>query len=367
MLQPSLTENHCPGCLNLGLSSNLRETTETQLDLHLSVQFGEHWEPLLGGRVKLALTGGQLLLHLAAGRLLSAASEIREQSGEVIGQCCQAHAIADSAWTFEQGNGYLTSTIDGFPLATLAIDNTAFNVEVTFTVSPERLHILDAEGLWKHDLSPNKHAVLERRLVLFLLQEKLGTHLSRVQMQPAEPGNHSVSTTQTSTAIAPQALQALQTLIQEISAAKTDNFLVLAEQAGLNTATDLAGGNLLSVDCSGLDLSGANLSRANLRGALLCDADLSETTFLDAKLNGADVSGAYLGNANLSGANLQRASLALANLSGADLRGANLCETNLSNTKLGFAKVRGAYFKDNLGLSEAMRTTLKQRGARFEP
>jgi hypothetical protein len=35
-----------------------------QLDIHLSLNFNEHWEPLLGGRVKFGLQGGTLKLYL---------------------------------------------------------------------------------------------------------------------------------------------------------------------------------------------------------------------------------------------------------------------------------------------------------------
>ena len=35
-----------------------------QIDIHLSLNFNEHWEPLLGGRVKFGLQGGTLKLNL---------------------------------------------------------------------------------------------------------------------------------------------------------------------------------------------------------------------------------------------------------------------------------------------------------------
>ena len=248
-------------------------------------------------------------------------------------------------------------------LGTLNVKCQPCSIKATFEVSAPDVHLTDAEDLWNHDISPNKHAVLERKLVLFLLETQLEPYLCCVQLRyDSSVPRPSVVETRNQ---ASQSTQQLQDLIERISEAKTSNFLELAEIAGLNPVKDFAGGNLLGTNLSGVDLSGANLCRANLRGAELDDADLSETNLSNTNLSGADLSGAYLGDADLSHADLHRASLALANLSGANLTGANLIEANLSNTNLSGANVEQALFGKNPGISEETKLNLKQRGAIF--
>lgn len=105
----------------------------------------------------------------------------------------------------------------------------------------------------------------------------------------------------------------------------------------------------------------AALVGATLVGATLGGVDLSTVILVLANLSGANLSKANLASADLSGADLSEADLSGANLSGANLSGANLSGTNLRD-----AKVEGAIFSDNRGLSELARADLKRRGAIFE-
>jgi hypothetical protein len=391
-------------------------STETQqIDLYLSVNFNADWQPLLGGRFKFGLTGGKLRLKLENGEMPLAtrelsglfdvgAQDLKQQQQDIENQSRVETAVGESkpgvqnkpatekttkqiaqsqltscqvstegseanpTWLFgvKTGKPILKGLLKKAKLGTLNVTGQPWRVEATFEVSAPDVHLTDAEDLWHHDISPNKHAVLERKLILFLLETKLKRYLSWVQLRD-ESSIASPSLVETGQeAIAPQAIQQLQDLIQRISEAKTNNFLELAEIAGLNPVKDFAGGNLLGTNLNGLDLSGANLCRANLRGAELDDADLSEANLSETNLGGADLSGAYLANTDLSHTDLHRASLALANLSGANLTGANLSEANLSNTNLSSATVKDTRFGKNPGISEEEKLKLKQRGAIFE-
>jgi hypothetical protein len=398
-----------------GLPVEPGSTDTQQIDLYLSVNFNAHWEPLLGGRFKFGLTGGKLRLKLENGEMPLATRElsglfdlcvqdVKQQQQDIENQSRVETAVGESkpgvqnkpatekttkqiaqsqltscqvstegseanpTWLFgvKTGKPILKGLLKKAKLGTLNVTGQPWRVEATFEVSAPDVHLTDAEDLWHHDISPNKHAVLERKLILFLLETKLKRYLSWVQLRD-ESSIASPSLVETGQeAIAPQAIQQLQDLIQRISEAKTNNFLELAEIAGLNPVKDFAGGNLLGTNLNGLDLSGANLCRANLRGAELDDADLSEANLSETNLGGADLSGAYLANTDLSHTDLHRASLALANLSGANLTGANLSEANLSNTNLSSATVKDTRFGKNPGISEEEKLKLKQRGAIFE-
>ena len=78
-------------------------------------------------------------------------------------------------------------------------------------------------------------------------------------------------------------------------------------------------------------------------------------------LRGIDLSGANLTYLNLEGADLRGADLTYANLAGADLTYANLVNANLVD-----ANLTGTIFGNNLGLTEADKDDLQQRGAIFQ-
>ena len=254
--------------------------------------------------------------------------------------------------------------------------------------------MIGIEGLWPHNISPNRLAVLERKLAVWLRSQDLSESLLSTT-QPYKSGEELQHLVQQAATLGCDFAQ-FQTIVNAIIEAKTENFLVLAEMAGLNPLADFVGARMLGVNLSNLDLSGANLQNAYLRGADSSDVDLSNANLVAVNLGGADLSGALLSDANLSHADLHRVSLALANLSGANLTQVNLTEANLSNCNLSQANLSGAILKNSdlqqaglaltnlseadftganvqqarlwhdAGLSEETKQDLIQRGASFE-
>lgn len=400
------SHNKYPDCLWMQLEAIPVSSgaTETQhLDLYLSLNFNEHWFPMLGGRVKFGLQGGTLKLNLENSEMPLAARQlvgdfqlsptektpeiqssakassaevlltenqrgVRESSQEKIAQngCtfCHVSTIGDAtkpAWIFaiEGGKPVLKGLLKTAKLGELAAK--PFRIEAVFEVAKEDIYLTDAEGLWPHDITPNQHSILARILTVYLQTNKLQPALSRAILCYDSP-----RVERREVEIVPQPEAELQEIVDRIIGAKTDNFAELAKIANLNLAEDFGGANLRGTTLSAVDFSDANLDRANFRGADLSDADFSDANLQNAKFGGADLSGAFLGNADLKGADLHRASLALANLSGANLCGANLVEVNLINANLSGANVESAQFGNNSGLSEEMQVSLQQRGAIFE-
>ncbi|WP_377478500.1 MAG: pentapeptide repeat-containing protein [Microcoleus anatoxicus] len=402
----SLHHNKYPDCLWMQLEAVpiQKSATELQhLNLYLSINFNEHWQPLLGGRVKFGLQGGTLKLNLknceiplASRQLvgdlnLDAAVEtqpiqnsieilvaenlpeirddqnpnkIAQQIDETDGTSCHVSTIGDDtspAWVFEleRGKPVLKGLLTSAKLGEITATN--YRIDATFEVTKEDIHITDAEGLWPHDITPNQHSVLERILTVHLqanqLQPALSWALLCCDSSAVEKGEE---------AFFSQSSAELQEMVDRIISAKTDDFAELAKIANLNPAQDFAGANLRGTTLSAVDFSSANLDRANFRGADLSDADFSDANLQNAKFSGADLSGAFLGNADLKGADLHKASLALANLGGANLCNANLVEVNLTNANLSGANVESARFGNNSGISEEMQVNLQQRGAIFE-
>ena len=219
-------------------------------------------------------------------------------------------------------------------------------------VSAADLRILEANGLWHHDISPNSHGILERvvlREVVKTLPKPLSS-LGRPNVHEQAP-NPAAATS-----------ASLAETIADLTQCATD-FSTLLRVSQLDLGEDLVGINLMAGDLRNQDLSNANLMGSNLRGADLSDGDFTEANLSYARLSGADLSGALLSNADLRGANLHRASLALANLSGADLRDADLRGANLSQVNLSGAKVQGLRWGENEGITAAIEAYLQSAGA----
>ncbi|WP_448561259.1 pentapeptide repeat-containing protein [Trichothermofontia sp.] len=336
------------------------------LDLQITLQFGHHWEVQADHRAQFGLTGGRLTLEVDQGELSSALTVVADSAMPIVVRRV-SDGLPTYAWQLVSTADFtvLNDTIASLSLGHLQPHSPDCRVLITLTVSAPDIHLTDAEGLWRHDISPNKHAVLERKLVWSLVEPRFHPYLSWAEMtyRPAQPSPKTLIPMPSMPSAA--SLQTIQPVIDTIMAAESDRLPDLAKLAGLDMMHDFAGGNLQGTNLSGLDLSGANLSRVNLRGADLSDADLSEATLRDAKLSGADLSGAYLSNADLRHTDFHRASLALATLSGANLEGANLREANLSSTHLGHANVKQAIFGHNPGLTIDSEQSLRERGALF--
>ncbi len=346
------SQNRYPDCLTI--IPDLLPANTNQWDLSVTLQFNQHAKSLLNGSVRFGLKGGKLSLKIDQGAIAPCKLDLRPaftvHSQSTPTEVTWNLALCTSQFVYRD-------TLEKLKLATLTSANLA---TLTFTVEVSDVSLTDAEGLWRHDISPNKHGILERYLARFLWERRFTPYLSCLvlgeDIQNTPIGNPQRE-------IPPASLGQLQTVITKVYEAKTDDLLSLSVIAELNPLEELAGGNLLAAELSNISLSGANLYHTNLRGANLTDADLSEANLSHAKLSGADLSGAYLGNTNLSYSDLHKSSLALANLIGADLRGANLQEVNLSNTNLSGALLEGCQLGNNIGLSAETKQHLQERGA----
>lgn len=395
-------------CLAIELTgkSQPEKSDSTQfLDLYLTLDFREAAQKLGDGHFKFGLAGGKLKLKIDGATISpgwrSLLTTINSTAAALPCQVQTAGTEAEPTWVFapQSGSSVLNGSLESVKLLALQAKESSqarpISIEAIFEIQKTDLRSIEAEGLWPHDISPNKHAILEQKLIQFLLQKKFQAYASRVELQYSsfsEPPKVSSDAVEISDAD----LSELEAAIARVLTAGDRDFLALANLAELNPERDFVAAKLVATDLRDIDLSGINLTRANLRGSDLTDTNLNNTDLSGASLAGADLSGAMLGDANLKGANLQRCSLALANLGGANLAGANLQEANLSNANLSDAdltdanltnadlhqaglvlttltganlagaNVTAARFKKDRGISEEMERDLKQRGAIFE-
>jgi hypothetical protein len=334
-------------------------TDSREFELYLTLHLQPRNLPLLGGHLSWELKGG--ILTVTAENCPIA--PLSNRSPEVATEWTETPVGYRWRLAFPNSRTARGGSTERVKIGTGEIKNEPYHLTGRFSVTPADISLVETAGLWRPDLSPNKHAILERLLSFFLFDTGFDPFLSQVSL-----GSSGVELD--TVLIEPsrgveERLERLKTSIEAIVSAETDRLLELARAIGLDPLTDLAGGSLLGAELSGIALGGANLHHVNLRGANLTDADLGEAIATRAGFKGADLSGALLANADLSYADFYRSSLALANLIGANLEGANLIEANVSQANFSGANVTGARFGDNAGMTDGLRESLIDRGAVF--
>ncbi len=333
-------QNQCPDCLSMELHLIPVADTQNQFEVCLNLNFSFQESNLLGGKLKFGLRALKLELDLENISFV----ETREIDSELIYKINNPFSRHPS-WEVrhQPDTKYLNGNLVNIVLGVIEVKSSPYKLTARLKSKLAHVYLIEIEGLWLHNITPNKHGVLERKLAKFIWETKLNPFVSQGIYTSDESGVNSLISEQREILTAEQ-MKELKNTLQFIYQTPSDNFTDLVDIAGLNILTDFAGGNLTGANLSGLKLSSANLKYANLRGADLTDIDLSEANLSYAKLNGADLTGAYLEGANLTNANLQSASLALANLIGADVTGANLTKTNLTNTSLSQEQINKAIF-----------------------
>lgn len=386
-----------------GIPGDAGQGDKQQIDLYLTLRFHEVWQNFMEGRFKFSIKGGELKLKLENCQMLqqspqkSPSQANNENTKSIACHIRLGRSQTEPSWIFVFDRAVPSGSLKNFHLGTIQFNTFPCTIQAAFDISIPDIQLTDFEGLWRHDIHPNKHAVLERKLAISLVNSSLKPHLldRPINLEYKSPETITISNNYEIEKL-PTVPPEINTVIHQVIAAKTDNFIDLAKIAQLNPTEDFYGANLIGIDLAEKDLSGVNFSRVNLRGADLSDADLTEANLSNANLGGADLSGALLSDANLAGADLHKCSVALANLSGANLNKANLQEANLSNanlsdadlsdanfkdadlyrarlvltnlagTNLTDAKVEEARFRHDSGLSEELVRNLQQRGAIFE-
>ncbi|MBE9222319.1 pentapeptide repeat-containing protein [Cyanobacterium stanieri LEGE 03274] len=328
-------------CLSMKLQLIPVANTANHFQLSLNLDFTPQEKKILHGNIKFALRVVRLYLNLENINLIEAnetKSPLIKKIDNPLSRLpyWEIRHITDSK--------FLEGHLDNVILGTVEIQTTPYQLTATLKSKLAHVYLSQIEGLWRHDITPNKHAVLERKLAKFIWQTNLKPFVAETIFSSDEITTNSTHSQEKEDDL----LKELKEILQIIYQTPKDDFSDLAQIAGLNPLVDFAGGDLTGANLSGLKLSSADFKYVNLRGADLTDVDLSEANISYAKLNGADLSGAYLEGANLRFSNLQSASLALANLIGADLTGANLLKTNLTKTTLAQALVEGTIFGDNI-------------------
>ncbi|MGJ3251608.1 MAG: pentapeptide repeat-containing protein [Elainellaceae cyanobacterium] len=364
-------ENQYPDCIWLGLDVDSASSLESdQIELFLTMRWGEQRQSIEDGSVQFGLTGSELQIHLVNAAWVETSTHLASDTA-VIERISHHHDANHATWRFQTPpTSILRGELTRITLATIRPTASSCRLEAMLAIAPVDIRLTEAEGLWRHDITPNQHAVLERVFARQLHQTTVHPFPSWMQLCyecPSPCPKIADRVSQVMNGASAETLESLvRPLVHHVMDAQTQDLLELASRVGLTPSQDFAGGNLLGVTLIGAELSEANLERVNLRGADLSDAELSEANLNDAVLSGADLSGADLGSATLQAANLHRASLALANLGGAHLQAANLLEANLTNTNLNGVKVEQARFGRNPGMTDALKASLQQRGAIFE-
>lgn len=242
-------DNRLPGCLSVELRGtslgSKRESSQSiitrllsskpkQVDLYLTIHFGEQWEDLGMGRFKFGLRGGELRLKLENCKILERSRGLsglynlshqrgqRDQDSEAAQERSESplvspespldfHALGvestlapelrgepfdepqtttcqitprgsgeDLTWIFAVRNGEPTMKggLVNEKLGTVSIESQPCRIEATFTVSKGDVSMTAVDGLWPADISSNKRAWIELEIALWLFETRFRPYLS---------------------------------------------------------------------------------------------------------------------------------------------------------------------------------------------
>lgn len=221
------------------LQSQINQQAAELIDLYLTIRFGIQRQQLAGGTIAFGIKSGVLRLKLRNGRISSELQELagslelslqqerqaqevhQKQKGTEVSLSdfllflagnkteaqenkpiepksdpaekfqftpCQITIQASEqypAWHFEEkmDESVLKGILKNAKLATLNVIAKPCYIEATFEVSKRDIRLIEAEGLWPPNISRNKRVILERLILLRVLEPKFKPYLSRQELQ----------------------------------------------------------------------------------------------------------------------------------------------------------------------------------------
>ena len=211
-------------------SEKQSQSTTTQINLHLTIQFNEQQEQLLEGRIKFGLKGGKLSVKLKNGKISLSSNHLsgsyklaiqqeRQQEksenqsvdtslseGKLEGKTnptpknttgrtdniqfttCQVTMKGSEeipVWVIgvESTESVLKGLLKNALLATINVKAKPCYVEAIFHVLPQDVCLSEAEGIWPQNISKKRRLIIERAIVRHFFKRKLMPYLSRQQLR----------------------------------------------------------------------------------------------------------------------------------------------------------------------------------------
>lgn len=211
-------------------SEKQSQSTTTQINLHLTIQFNEQQEQLLEGRIKFGLKGGKLSVKLKNGKISLSSNHLsgsyklaiqqeRQQEksenqsvdtslseGKLEGKTnptpknttgrtdniqfttCQVTIKGSEeipVWVIgvESTESVLKGLLKNALLATINVKAKPCYVEAIFHVLPQDVCLSEAEGIWPQNISKKRRLIIERAIVRHFFKRKLMPYLSRQQLR----------------------------------------------------------------------------------------------------------------------------------------------------------------------------------------
>jgi hypothetical protein len=211
-------------------SEKQSQSTTTQLNLHLTIQFNEQQEQLLEGRIKFGLKGGKLSVKLKNGKISLSSNHLSGSYKLAIQQERQQEKSENQSLDTSLSEGKLEGKINPTPknttgrtdniqfttcqvtikgseeipvwvigvestesvlkgllknalLATINVKAKPCYVEAIFHVLPQDVCLSEAEGIWPQNISKKRRLIIERAIVRHFFKRKLMPYLSRQQLR----------------------------------------------------------------------------------------------------------------------------------------------------------------------------------------
>jgi nucleoside phosphorylase len=179
-----MTTNSFPECVFMKLEVKGSPGQNSQSStIYLTINFGEQWEPLPGGRIKFALQSGELRFQLKGCQAPYVNGQSKFDFNE-LGWTMQRKGGVDApVWDFKMnvGSTLLKGDVVDKALHSIQLVENPYMVTALFEAGEADLVITAAEGIWPNGLSRNIVVVLIRVLLRKILAPKLKPYLSGVR------------------------------------------------------------------------------------------------------------------------------------------------------------------------------------------
>ncbi|NCQ05692.1 MAG: pentapeptide repeat-containing protein, partial [Cyanobacteria bacterium] len=221
-----LLESHhqCPDCLFMELQ--FIPKVNNQFELYLNLKHNQQQEEILDGRVKFGLRYSKLLLTLNNLVFIEKA-EINSSIITVANNVFSSQLIWDINYLSD--GKFLQGNLTKIKLGVLELNSDYYELKAQIVAKKADIFITDIEGLWRHDITPNKHSILERKLAEFIENTQLTPYISQVIFCSKDANFSSTLPHQKQDNLTEKQALELRKIIQSIYQTTKNNFPELAQ------------------------------------------------------------------------------------------------------------------------------------------
>ncbi|MBL1211316.1 hypothetical protein [Geminocystis sp. GBBB08] len=170
------SHNQCPNCLLIELQIIPKTDTDNQFELYINLKYNQQEEEVLEGKVKFGLRSSKLSFNLN-NLIFVEKSSLNSPLITLIDNAFSSQPIWEIRHSLD--NKFLQDELTNIKLGVIEVKGYPYQLTAQVLAKTVDIFFTDIEGLWFHDISPNKHAILERKLAKFIENTQFQPYLSQ--------------------------------------------------------------------------------------------------------------------------------------------------------------------------------------------